>query len=559
MKECPQCHRTYQDETLNYCLDDGTELLYGPGQTDPQTAVLTSEAPTRTHTVEDGYKEKLPAVNSRRFDLRKAALLLLIPVIAVAGYFVYRNTTASSVKQIQTLAVLPISNDSADPDIEYLSDGLTESLISSLIQLPQLSVKARSSVFRYKGTDTDLKKIGRDLGVEALLTGRMVRRGTDLRVDVELVEAATEKVLWKADYHRSLSDLAALEGDLSRAISDQLRSKLTGGTDNRGVGLHTENAEAYENYLKGQYFRGDSQERINQSIDFYNKAIALDPNYAMAYIGLAEDYMSLGGVLGFASPRETFPKANQALKRALAINPDVAEAHSELAKYYLLYEWNWDAARTEFENGLRLDPNSSELHESFGTYLEARGKFDEAVREREIARKLDPMSSGTTADVGYPLYYARRQQEAIENFQKGADIDPNDPWPRLWIGQSQLEMKNIPEAIANIDKANELSGGKIIRIKATQGYAYAVAGRRDDALRIIDQLKQDSKTKYVSPFFFAGIYSGLGEKDEAFLYLDEAVAERHPYLILANVEPVFDNLRSDPRFAAVINRIGIPH
>jgi tetratricopeptide (TPR) repeat protein len=249
--------------------------------------------------------------------------------------------------------------------------------------------------------------------------------------------------------------------------------------------------------------------------------------------------------------------AHEALKKALTINPDLADAHGALADYYLVYEWDWQAAKNEFDTALRLDPNSSELHESYGMYLEALGRYDEAVSERETARKLDPMSPAVTADVGYPLYYARRQDEAIAYFRKGLELDPNYSWAHAWIGQSYLELKKYPEAIAEIDKAVDLSQGAS-RIIATRGFAFAVAGRRDDALKVLADLDGLAKEKYVSPYFFAVIYAGLGEKDKAFHYLDEAVAERHPYLVLANVEPVFDDIRSDPRFPAILDKVNLP-
>lgn len=565
MKQCPQCKRIYADESLNYCLDDGDELLHGSTSLGFDTAFLpdnrTSEAPTRIqtgdvsgNTGESGRGER----GDRRFGgYRSVWVGIIIMILAAGGFAVYRYFNSGSVRQINTVAVLPIVNESADADTEYLSDGLTESLIASLAQLPQLSVKARSSVFRYKGSEVDVKKAGSELGVEALLTGRMVRRGSDVRVDIELVDASTETVLWKGDYHRSMSDLAALEEDLSRDITGKLRTKLTGAETGRIAGLHTANADAYELYLRGQYLSADTEEHANKRIDYFNQAIAQDPQYALAHVALARAWMELGGVLGYSPPSQTYPAAHEALKKALAINPDLADVHGALADYYLVYEWDWQAAKNEFDTALRLDPNSSELHESYGMYLEALGRFEEAVSERETARKLDPMSPAVTADVGYPLYYARRQDEAIAYFRKGLELDPNYSWAHAWIGQSYLELKKYPEAIAEIDKAVDLSQGAS-RIIATRGFAFAVAGRRDDALKVLADLDALAKEKYVSPYFFAVIYAGLGEKDKVFHYLDEAVAERHPYLVLANVEPVFDGIRSDPRFAAILDKVNLP-
>ena len=570
MRQCPECNRVYYDETLNFCLDDGASLIQGLSSEGHGTAILpsgdlSSESPTRLHISRDPGErvsqqhlhQPLLTLSSRR---NKILLAVVLPaVLILSGFLAYRYLYPSGAKQINSVAVLPFVNESGNADVDYLSDGLTESLIGSLSQLPQLSVKARSSVFRYKGQDVDLRKAGSDLGVEALLTGRMLQRGNDVTLYAELVEASTERVLWKGEYHRRMTDLAALESEMSRDISGELRAKLTGAESNRVATRNTENARAYELYLKGRYVAAHdvSKEGFNKSVDYYRQAIDLDPGYALAYAGLAQAYMELGGVFGFMPPGETYPKAHDALERALSIDDNLAAAHSSLADFYLVYEWNWPASEKEFKRAIELDPNDPDSHRSYGTYLQSIGRYDDATRERRTARDLDPLSPIVVADVGYPLYYARRCDEAIEHFREGLGLDPNLSWAHLWIGQCLLDMKRYDEALAEIERANQLAPGDV-RTLATLGYGYAVANRRGDALNIIEQLQATSNQQYVSPYFFAVIYSGMNDKDKAFEYLGRAVAERHPYLILTKVEPFFDNLRSDPRWNDLLRRIGIP-
>jgi TolB-like protein/Flp pilus assembly protein TadD len=454
--------------------------------------------------------------------------------------------------------VLPFENQNRDPNSDYLSDGLTESIINSLTQLPNLKIIARSSVFRYKGKQVDPQVAGKELGVRAVLTGRLLQRGNDLLVSAELIDLNNNSQLWGQRYQRQLSDILQLQEDIAKEIATNLRSRLTREQKHSVARRYTENTEAYDVYLKGRYFYLKlNEEDIDKSIDYYKQAIALDPNYALAYVGLANSYATLGSVLGFRSPRETFPRSKEFAIKALELDPNLAEAHYALATYRVNYEWNWREGEQELKRALELNPNYAQAHSGYGSYHQIFGRLDDAIAERKICAKLDPLSPQSVANVGYPYYYARQYDEAISHYRASLELDPRYSWSHLWIGQAYLQKGMYKEAIDEINQAIVLSGGDI-RAKATLGYAYALAGQRDEALKQLAELQRASKDRYVSPYFVALVQIGLHDDDQAFSSLQKAVEEHHPYLTLIRVEPVFDRLRPDPRFQSLLQRIGLP-
>jgi serine/threonine protein kinase/Tfp pilus assembly protein PilF len=485
------------------------------------------------------------------------AVGLAILLLSGIGFRYWFNSGRHS--PIESIAVMPFVNENGNADTDYLSDGMTELLISSLSQIPQLNVKASSTVFRYKGKNLDPRQVGTELRVQAVLTGRVVQHGDQLTLGLELVDATTENVIWTEQYNRKQADLVLLQSDIARDVAKKLKAKLSGVDESRVTRRYTDNAEAYEFYLKGRFFGGGkiTEEELKKSIHYYQQAIEKDPNYALAYVGMARSYLTLGHVWGFLPPRETFPNGKAALMKALEIDETLGDAHTALADYYFSYEWNWLEAEQEFKRALALNPNDASAHGGYGGYFQAMERFDEAIAERKRCRELDPLSPTATANVGYPYYFAHQYDEAIGYYRKALDLDPAYSWSYLWIGQAQLGKGMYNEAISDINKAISLSEGNV-RMKATLGYAYAAAGNRAEAQKIIRELKEQSKQKYVSPYFVAGIYSGLGDKDQAFAWLEQAYQERHPYLTLLKVEPVFDNLRSDPRFAELLRKVGLP-
>jgi len=504
-----------------------------------------------THT--SAPRETRP--EKRLFFVGGAVLLALL----VVGLFLFlRIDRAKNDRQtIQTIAVLPFANSSSDQSSEYLSDGITESIINSLSQLPRLRVMARATVFRYKGKEVDPGTIGRELKVDVVLTGRVLQQADNLVVQADLVNVNDGSELWGEHYTRKAVDVFAIQDEIAKQITDRLRLRLSGAEEKLVTKHYTENAEAYDLYLKGRFFwqRG-TEEGCDKAVEYYRQAIERDPNYALAYVGMAAAYNTLGGVLGFRAPSATFPKGKEFLTKAVALDETLADVHAVLASYALEYDWNWSEAERQFKRAIELNPNDAETHESYGMYLEALGRFDEAISERLLAQKFNPLSPFTIADVGYPYYYARKYDEAIAWYRKGLELDPKLSWCHLWIGQAYIQKAMFKEALAEITQAAELSGGDI-RTKATLGHAYAVAGQREQALKVLGDLQALAKQRYVSPYYFALISAGLGDNQQAVAWLQKARDERQSYLVLMNVEPVFYQLHSDPGFIAIERSVGL--
>ncbi len=544
-----------QSEIRRSTAPDGTDSVekqaaatHSEGALLEQATSLGEPRPTRSdeHTPDGSIRYRIGAL--------VAMLLLAAGTLGVWYYFHRQNARTA----IGSIAVLPFVNESGNNDMDYLSDGISESLINSLSQLPGVKVIARSSSFQYKGKDINPQEVAKALGVETILTGRVSERGDNLQVSVELVNAHDRTQMWGEQYNRKLTDILAVQQEISREVSEKLRLKLTSEEQQRISKPYTKSTEAYELFLKGRYSHGRySEEGLKKAIEYYQQAINKDPNYALAYAEMGNAFKSLSGTLGFASPVTAAPQGKAAIMKALMIDETLADAHTALADFKLNYDWDWPGAEKEFKRAIELDPNQWRAHVGYGTYLQSLGRFDEAVAERELGRRLDPTSPTAIANVGYPLYYARRFDEALGHYRKAIELDPGFSWGHLWIGQVYVQQGKYVDAIAEIKKAIALSDGNV-RDVATLGHAYGVAGQRSEALKIIAELQERAGQKYVSPYFIALVYVGLGDKDQAFAHLDKAYQERHPYLVLVKVEPVFDVLHSDPRFADLIRHIGVP-
>jgi len=494
------------------------------------------------------------------FKRRKSMTVVSLAALGIAltGFLLWYFLRPGHV--IDSLAVLPFVNVGGDANAEYLSDGITESLINSLSQLPNLKVIARSSVFRYKGKEIDPQTVGRDLGVGAVLTGRVVQKGDRLSIQTELVDVATQTRLWGENYDRRVSDIIALQDEISREISEKLRLKLSGKEREQLAKRYTENSQAYQLYWKGRYLWNRRRpEDIREAIRNFQQAIDIDPNYALAYTGLADCYV-LGNLLQM-SPKEAMPIAIDKTNRALAIDPTLAEAHTSLAKIKLSFEWDWPGAENEFKKSLELKPGYATAHQWYGVYLSEMGRHDESLQQRKRALELDPLSLSISTGLGRAYFWARRYDEAIAHLQKTLERDPKYADTHWSFGLAYEGNRMYPEAIASfqnaigLSKTAEFPEGKPEMIAAL-GHAYGVSGRRGEALRIIDQLKDlIAQQRYVSPYSIALIYAGLGEKDPAFEWLDRASEERDESYVHLNVDPRLDALRSDPRFSERLRTI----
>jgi TolB-like protein/Tfp pilus assembly protein PilF len=447
-------------------------------------------------------------------------------------------------------------NVSADPNAEYLSDGVTEGLINTLSELPHLTVMSRSSVLRYAGRDIDPQTAGRDLKVQAVLTGRVVQRGDGLFISVELVDVKNNSHIWGEEYSRKLAEILPMQGEITRDISDKLRRKLTGEEEKRLAKRSTTNPDAYQLYLKGRYLAEKlSKEGLEKGIDYFHRAIDLDPNFALAYDGLAYAYATSDDF--FLPPREAMPKAREAAKKALELDDTLAEAHTEMGMIDFMYEFDWGAAEREFRRAIELKPNYAHAHEYYGWFLVSAGRFEEGIEESKRAKELDALSPETNAMAGQNFYFARQYDLAIDTFRKTLDMEPNYWIARTLLGSSYEAKGDFPRAVAECEKGRKIETSIPLALSLL-GHAYAVSGKKREAEQALKKLKDWSKQSYVPAYNFAEVYIGLGEKEQALASLEKAYADRSSYLTFLKVDPQFDSLRSDPRYKDLLRRVGLP-
>jgi serine/threonine protein kinase/tetratricopeptide (TPR) repeat protein len=488
----------------------------------------------------------------RRKAVIGTAVLALVAVLVAAGWFY--KFSGQRRETIDSVAVLPFVNASADPNAEYLSDGITESLINSLSTLPHLKVMSRDSAFMFKGKDTDARNVGQTLGVRAVLKGRVMQRGDNLEISAELVDARDDSHIWGQQYSRKASDIFALQGDLAKEMTSMLRMRLTGEDEKRMMKSYTANPEAYQDYLQGRYWwNKKTDEGFKRSAEYFQQAIAKDPSYVLAYSGLADAYSSRGS-FGLVAPTETFPKAKEAAQKALELDDTLAEAHVSLASIKTFYGWDYAGAERESLRAIELNPGYAHAHYVYGFSLLYTGKLDRAIAEEKRSVELDPVSVPFSRGLGMALYYSRADDAAIEQLRKTLELDPNFVTARHYLGMAYVQKSMVKEGIAEFEKALAISPGDTWALSEL-GHAYGVAGTRAEAQKVLDQLSDLSKHKYVAAMFEARIYVGLGEKDKAFEWLEKAYQEG--LLYGAKVDSVFDPLRSDPRFADLLRRMNL--
>ncbi len=528
---------------ITHCLEKNPALRFQSAR-DLAFALraVTAAAESQPVPVVPGGPRRLPAV------WIAAAFAVLV---AAAGVFWMTQQDSP----IDSLAVLPLVN-AGDPGAEYLSDGISESLITSLSRLPRLKVKSRDAVSRYKGQNKDAQAVGREQGVRAVLKGRLLQRGDVFTVNVELVDARDNTLLWQDQYERRMGDLLAVQQEISRQISAALRLKLTSDEQRNLVKRQTESTEAYQFYLKGRYWWDRrTEEALKKSVEFFDQAIEQDPSYARAWAGLADSYNMLGGY-GVLPPRDAFPRAKAAAMKALELDQALPEAHASLGRVKTQYEWDWAGAERDYRRAVELNPNYGVAHQWYAIHLGAVGRFKEAIAEIERAREAEPLSLVINGSVGWFHYIDHQYERAIEESQRAIAKDPNFAWGHNVLGSVYIRMGRYNEAIDHLQRGLALSKRGIIEMTLV-AHAFGVSGQREEAQKLIDELKGMSQRRFVPPEYIAMIYAGLGDKDQAFEWLEKAYAQRsmHPFFL---PDPRYDPLRADVRFRDLMRRMGLP-
>ena len=492
-----------------------------------------------------------------RFKEHKSGVViaLLILVGAAVGFGVYLNAQTTRTT-IESIAVMPFVNESGNAEVEYLSDGMTETLIKSLSQLPNLAVKSRSTVFYYKGKEASPKKIGEELSVQAVLLGRVVQRGEDLKVNLELVNTKTQDVIWSEQYARKPSDLVSLQREIAKDVSTKLKSKLSGVDEAKVTNTSTANPEAYQAYLKGRYYwNRRTAENIKKAIEQFKAATDRDPNYALAYAGLADCYAILHEYAG-APTSETAPQAKAYAERALAIDAQLAEPHATLGSVNENL-WHWEDAEKEFKRAIELNPNYPTAYHWYSIFLKDFGRNDEAAATIKRAQQLDPLSSVIAVNISRLYQLQNNHTASIENSLKIIELDPSFGPAYEYLALSYLKQGKNAEAIAAMEKAAELNNRSGI-VLGDLGYVYAVTGKRAEAIAVIKELEVKYERKEAIGQFIATAYMGLGERDKVFAWLEKDFEARNGKLGEVRWQLQFETLRDDPRFKDLLKRMGLP-
>lgn len=451
------------------------------------------------------------------------------------------------------IAVLPFANISQDSSDEFFSDGMTEEMIAAISRTSGLRVIARTSVMKYKGSGKPVSEVGRELGVGSVLEGSVRRAGDKLRITVKLVDTTDEESRWSEEYDRTMRDVFEIQSEIANRVAEALRAQAFGP---QSV-TPTSSTEAYVDYLRGrQAWNKRTEDGLEQAVGLFESALARDGDYAKAHSGLADCYATLA-LLEFVPPKEAYPKAKEAVGRALALDPQLAEAHSSLGLIRFQFDWDWKGAEEEFREAIRINPSYAPAHHFFADYLKAMGRFDEALAEIGKAQELDPLNLAINTGVGHVLYLSRQYDKAIDQYRKAVDLDPSFMLTHIWFGRPYLEKGMYAEAISELETAVRLSGEGTLAL-AMLGHGLASAGRKDEALGILARLKERSKSRYVPSYWISVIYNGLENRDQVLAWLRKAFDERSSWLVWVRVEPRFDWLRRDADFKSLIAAMKFP-
>jgi len=499
------------------------------------------------------------AQSRRWWRLFLAATLVALLLAGVGGYFFARRRSALvPPRNIRAIAVLPLENFSHDPNETYFADGMTDELITDLAQFGSLKVISRTSVMRFKSSKLPLPEIARQLNVDAIVEGSVLRSGDRIRITAQLIQAATDQHLWAQTYERDARDVLRLQADVARDVAHQVRAVLTPQQEARLDAARTIDRETYDLYLKGLYLWNQrTPQSLKRARELFQQAVGKDPGYALAWVGLSNSEYLLGSSgYDVLQPRVTMPRAKAAAQRAIELDDGLGEAHVSLAMVLWAYEWNWPEAEREHKRALELNPSYAVGHQFFGIGLSTQGRFDEAIAELRRAQEMDPLSLIINVNLGRMLLYARRYDEATTVLHKTIELQPNFYPGHQTLGYIASAAGRHQEALTEFKKARELAPDSTM-VLTNLVRAYARAGQRSQALASLEELKQIARERYVPAYQFTIAYAALGDMDRAFVWLDKAVEERSGNLMFINVEPVFDDLRADPRFPAAVRRMGL--
>ena len=526
-------------------FQDKLERSVVPNQDENKTQIL--QATTLDETNQTTTNQTLQSNPTKKY----LAIALVILLISAIGFFAYRTFTAT--KQIESIAVMPFANESGNADVEYLSDGMTETLIKSLSQLPNLNVKPRSSVFRYKGKDTDLQTIAKELNVQAILNGRVVQRDDRLTLNLELVDVSQDKVIWAEQYERKISDLVSLQSEVARDVLSKLKIRLTGADEQKLAKKSTENAEAYQLYIQGRYeWNKFSFDSLKKSIPLFERAIQKDPTYALAYSGLADSYVNLG--VDYISAHDTMPQARVAAIQAIALDDSLAEAHTSLGSYKLFYEWDITGAEEEYRKAISLDAKYGNARHFYSHCLQFSGREAEAIREMKTAVELEPLSLVNNSELGWAYYLANQHDAAIEQLHKTIKLDPSFSNSYFLLGLVYADKGNYAEAVAALREGQKLSPDWL-ELQAVLAYTYASAGERGEAEALLTKLLKSAADTYVNPVLIASVYVALADNDRAIAWLERGYREKCSWMSWIAIEPQLERLRPDPRFQDLVSRV----
>jgi len=548
-------------KTLRRDLDFKSEMRRSSTSVADSDSIATQQefkpATPAADTSIDEKRSTAEVATSSRLSVRsRIAILIVLVVLALSGFLIWNYSRWHTAPgTINSIAVLPFVNANDDPNTEYFSDGVTESIINSLSALPQTKVLARTTVFRYKGREADLQSVGSELGVDALLTGRVSQQGDTLTIQADLVRVSDGSELWGGRYNKKLADIFAVQNEIANEISETLRLKLNSEVQKRVTKHSTDSVEAYQSYLKGQFeIHKFTPESLQKGIQYFNHAIDLDPNYALAYAGLADLYIAQAHV--FVPPREGYAKAKFNAEKAAQLDSTLAEAHEVLGSVKLYSDWDFPAAEREFKQAIGLNPNASQVHTNFSCYYKALKRYPEEIAEARHGQELDPLSAFANMELGEAFYQSRRYDESIEQIKKALELDPQFFVSYHVRARAYEQKKMYAESVADCQEWLKIFPDDPSAL-ATLAHVYATMGKRREAEGIIGKLLVFSKQRYFSPYWIAVAYAGTGDNDQAFRYLEKALEDRYFLMIWINSDPRLDNLRPDQRFADLVRRIGV--